>query len=88
VRNKKNKRAGHKIKWYGHACFRIEGDGLSIITDPYTSEVAGLDPADEPSDVIVMSSATDRFHSHASIAPGLDIESSVSPGEERPPQAR
>jgi L-ascorbate metabolism protein UlaG (beta-lactamase superfamily) len=59
-----------KIKWYGHACFRIEGDGISIVTDPYTPDVAGLDPVDEPADVVVMSSATDRLHSDASMVPG------------------
>jgi L-ascorbate metabolism protein UlaG (beta-lactamase superfamily) len=40
------------------------------VTDPYTPEVAGLDPMDEPADVVVMSSATDRFHSDASMVPG------------------
>ena len=59
-----------KIKWYGHACFRIEGDDIVIVTDPYTPEVAGLDPVDEPANVVVMSSATDRFHSDASMVPG------------------
>jgi L-ascorbate metabolism protein UlaG (beta-lactamase superfamily) len=59
-----------KIKWYGHACFRIEGDDTVIVTDPYTPEVAGLDPMDEPADVVVMSSATDKFHSDASMVPG------------------
>ena len=59
-----------KIKWYGHACFRIEGGGISIVTDPYTPEVAGLDPVDEPADVVIMSSATDRFHSCSSMVPG------------------
>jgi L-ascorbate metabolism protein UlaG (beta-lactamase superfamily) len=58
-----------KIKWYGHACFRIEGDGITIVTDTYTPEVAGLVPVDEPADVVVMSSATDRFHSDASMVP-------------------
>ena len=43
-----------KIKWYGHACFRVEGAGISIVTDPYTPEVAGLDPVDEPADVVIM----------------------------------
>ena len=33
-----------KIKWYGHACFRIEGDSIAIVSDPYTPEVAGLNP--------------------------------------------
>ncbi len=59
-----------KIKWYGHACFRIEGDGIVIVTDPYTPEVAGLNPVDEPADVVVMSSTTDRFHSGFSMVPG------------------
>jgi L-ascorbate metabolism protein UlaG (beta-lactamase superfamily) len=59
-----------KIKWYGHACFRIEGDSIAIVSDPYTPEVAGLNPVDEPADVVVMSSATDRFHSDASMVPG------------------
>ena len=59
-----------KIKWYGHACFRIEGGGVSIVTDPYTPEAAGLDPVDEPADVVVMSSATDRFHSCSAMVPG------------------
>lgn len=59
-----------KIKWYGHACFRVEGDGVSVVTDPYTPEAAGLDPVDEPADVVVMSSATDRFHSCSAMVPG------------------
>ncbi len=61
---------GMKIKWYGHACFRVEGGGVSIVTDPYTPEVAGLDPMEEPADVVIMSSATDRFHSNAAMVPG------------------
>jgi L-ascorbate metabolism protein UlaG (beta-lactamase superfamily) len=59
-----------KIKWYGHACFRIQGEDIVIVTDPCTPEVAGLDPIDEPADVVAMSSATDRFHSDASMVPG------------------
>ena len=59
-----------KIKWYGHACFRIEGDGVAVVTDPYTPEVAGLAPVDESADVVIMSSATDGFHSCASMVPG------------------
>jgi L-ascorbate metabolism protein UlaG (beta-lactamase superfamily) len=59
-----------KIKWYGHACFRIEGGGVSIVTDPYTPEVAGLDAVEERADVVIMSSATDRFHSNAAMVPG------------------
>ena len=40
------------------------------MTDPYTPEVAGLDPVDEPAGVVIMSSATDRFHSCSSMVPG------------------
>lgn len=40
-----------KMKWYGHACFTKEGSGISIVTDPYAPEVAGLNPMEEPGDV-------------------------------------
>ena len=54
-----------KITFYAHACFRLEGDGTAVVTDPYTPgpEVSNFDPVDEPADVVIMSSATDRFHS-------------------------
>jgi L-ascorbate metabolism protein UlaG (beta-lactamase superfamily) len=64
------KEAWLKIKWFGHACFRIEGSGTSIVTDPYTPEISGLDPVDEPADLVVISSATDEYHSNASMVPG------------------
>ncbi|HEX7298645.1 MAG TPA: MBL fold metallo-hydrolase [Solirubrobacteraceae bacterium] len=59
-----------RITWYGHACFRLEGGGVSIVTDPYTPERAGLRPVDEPADAVIMSSATDRAHSCAAMVPG------------------
>ena len=59
-----------KIKWYGHACFRVEEDGISIVTDPYTPEVSGLDPVSEPADLVIMSSDTDEYHSNESMIPG------------------
>ena len=57
-----------KIKFYAHASFRLEADGLAVVTDPYTpgSENSGFDPIDEPADVVIMSSATDPFHSDPS----------------------
>src|SRR3712207_1483368 len=57
-----------KIKFYAHASFRLEADGLAIITDPYTPgpQNSGFDPIDEPADVVIMSSATDDFHSDPS----------------------
>lgn len=54
-----------KIKFYAHASFRLEGDGVSVVTDPYTPgpEVSNFDPIEEAADIVIMSSATDRFHS-------------------------
>ncbi len=51
-----------KIRFYAHACFRIEGGGRTIITDPYEPKVAWFKPIDEPADLVVMSSNRDRFH--------------------------
>jgi L-ascorbate metabolism protein UlaG (beta-lactamase superfamily) len=59
-----------RLTWYGHACFRLEADGLSIVTDPYTPEHAGLEPIRKPADVVVMSSALDEAHSFWQQVPG------------------
>lgn len=59
-----------KIKFYAHASFRLEGDGLTVITDPYTPGRSHFDPIDEPADVVIMSSATDDFHSDPSHVKG------------------
>ncbi len=55
-----------KITFYAHASFRLETPEVSIITDPYTPGVSGFAPIDEPADLVIMSSATDRFHSDPS----------------------
>ena len=57
-----------KITFYAHASFRLEADGLSVVTDPYTPGPGGsnFDPIDEPADLVIMSSATDSFHSDPS----------------------
>jgi L-ascorbate metabolism protein UlaG (beta-lactamase superfamily) len=59
-----------RITWYGHACFRLESDGVSIVTDPYTHEPAGLGAVPEPADAVVMSSALDEAHSNPGMVPG------------------
>jgi L-ascorbate metabolism protein UlaG (beta-lactamase superfamily) len=59
-----------KVTWYGHACFRLEGSGVSVVTDPYTPEQAGLLAVTEPADVVVMSSALDVAHSNAAMIGG------------------
>ncbi len=57
-----------KIKFYAHASFRIEGDGLAVVTDPYTpgSQASHFDPIDEPADIVIRSSPDDRFHNDPS----------------------
>jgi L-ascorbate metabolism protein UlaG (beta-lactamase superfamily) len=58
-----------KITFYAHASFRLEADGLAVITDPYTpgpKPGSGFDPIDEPADIVIMSSSTDTFHSDPS----------------------
>jgi L-ascorbate metabolism protein UlaG (beta-lactamase superfamily) len=55
-----------KITFYAHASFRLETAEVSVITDPYTPGVSGFAPIDEPADLVIMSSATDRFHSDPS----------------------
>ena len=64
-----------KIKFYAHASFRLEADGLTVITDPYTPGPgnSGFDPIDEAADVVIMSSATDDFHSDPSHVRGQPV---------------
>ena len=57
-----------KITFYAHASFRLEADGVAVVTDPYTPgpQGSGYEPIDEPADLVIMSSTTDRFHSDPS----------------------
>jgi len=59
-----------RIKWYAHACLRIEGEGVSIITDPYTPHKSGFAPVDEAADIVVRSSDDDSAHANAAMIPG------------------
>ena len=59
-----------KIKWYAHACLRIEGDGVSIITDPYTPHKSGFAPVSESADIVVRSSDDDSAHANAGMIRG------------------
>ena len=59
-----------KITFYAHASFRLEGDGLVVITDPFTPAISHFDPINEPADIVLMSSATDDFHCDASHVTG------------------
>ena len=55
-----------KMTFYAHASFRLETPEVSVVTDPYTPGASGFEPIDEPADLVIMSSATDRFHSDPS----------------------
>ena len=59
-----------KITFYAHASFRLEADGLTVITDPYNPARSHFDPINEPADIVLMSSATDEFHSDPSHVQG------------------
>ena len=59
-----------KMTFYAHASFRLETPEVSVVTDPYTPGVSGFEPIDEPADLVIMSSATDRFHSDPSHVSG------------------
>ena len=60
--------ADMRLTFYAHACFRLETPEVSVITDPYTPgpSGSGFDPIDESAALVIMSSATDRFHSDPS----------------------
>ena len=60
-----------KIKWYGHASFRItSADGLTIITDPYTPELVGYTAYEETADIVIVSSDDDEAHCRFDLIPG------------------
>jgi L-ascorbate metabolism protein UlaG (beta-lactamase superfamily) len=63
-----------KLKWYGHASFRITtGDGTTVITDPYTPETAGYRAISETSDIVIISSDNDSFHCRSDLVPGNPV---------------
>lgn len=63
-----------KLKWYGHASFRITShDGLSIVTDPYTPELAGYNDYMETADIAIASSDNDVYHCRTDLIPGDPI---------------
>lgn len=52
-----------KLKWYGHAAFRIQSsDSLTIITDPYTPEGVGYPPITDTANLVIVSSDNDSAH--------------------------
>ncbi len=59
-----------EITWLGHAAFHLQGNGFSIVTDPYDPDGSGLDPIRSRADLVVMSSALDEAHSSWEQVPG------------------
>ena len=63
-----------KLKWYGHASFRISSqDGVSIITDPFNPATSGYKAFTEPADIVIISSENDSFHCNEHLIPGSHI---------------
>jgi len=64
-----------KIRFYAHASFCLEGDGVRVITDPYRPGRRGayFDPIDEPADLVIRSSASDVFHNDPSHVQGNPV---------------
>lgn len=60
-----------KIKWYGHAAFRIlPEEGPTVITDPYTPEGVGYPPIRDSADLVLISSDDDDAHCRADLIGG------------------
>ncbi len=60
-----------KIRWYGHATFRIAPEhGPMVITDPYTPEEVGYPPIADTADLVIISSDDDTGHCRADLIGG------------------
>ena len=59
-----------KIKWYGHAAFRLSPVvGPVVITDPYTPQGVGYAPIADTADLVLISSDDDDAHCRADLIP-------------------
>lgn len=45
---------GLRIRWYGHACFEIDGS-VSVVTDPHDGKSIGLPPPKAKADLVLIS---------------------------------
>ena len=60
-----------KVKWYGHAAFRLLPDeGPAVITDPFTPEGVGYAPIHDTADLVLISSDDDSAHCRADLIEG------------------
>lgn len=60
-----------KLKWYGHAAFRlVPKEGPTVITDPYTPEEVGYPAIADVADVVIRSSHDDDAHCRSDLIRG------------------
>ena len=72
-----NNDPGMRLTWYGHACFRLEGSGVSIVCDPYTPENAGffcVEPVSHMTDAVNRDGPDTGLHW---LAPGETLSAHV-----------
>lgn len=63
-----------RVTWFGQSAFLLEGRGadgpLRVVTDPYTPELLGYAPIEEPADLVIRSSKDDQAHCRADLIRG------------------
>ena len=59
-----------RITWFGQAALKLEGESVSVITDPYTPDVLGYPAIEESADVVLTSSDDDDAHCRSDLIRG------------------
>ena len=59
-----------QVTWFGQAALKLEAEGMSVITDPYTPEEMGYAPITETADIVITSSDDDSAHCRSDLIPG------------------
>ncbi|MEM8825076.1 MAG: MBL fold metallo-hydrolase [Pseudomonadota bacterium] len=59
-----------RITWFGQAALKLQGETLSVITDPYTPDVLGYPAIEETADVVLTSSDDDDAHCRSDLIKG------------------
>jgi len=68
-----------EIRWFGHACFRIDGEAVTVVTDPYDLSI-GIAPR-EPVDADIVTVSHEHYdHNNVGLIRGKPLVIS-SPGE-------
>jgi L-ascorbate metabolism protein UlaG (beta-lactamase superfamily) len=62
-----------RVTWYGQAALRLDGGGVTVITDPYTPDVLGYRAIEDAADVVLTSSDDDDAHCRSDLIPGDPI---------------